>query len=279
MIIECCSQERTYSKFYGLIGERFCRLNSIWAETFEGSFQTYYDTIHRYETNRLRNIARFFGHLLSTDAISWTVLSSIKLNEDETTSSSRIFIKILFQDIGEAISVKKLSERLNDPFMKEATEGLFPLDEPRKTRFSINYFTSIGLGMVTEGMRETLKNIPALPAHVVESSDSESGSSSDSRNGDEVPHRVEDVDSPYHLQEGRGPLVLFAIPERLLITAGTKVKVRDQVRVLLLRQDDFVEGIHLHILNTVQIHRADESSESLLQEIDLQTSQISEPRE
>ena len=32
-----------------------------------------------------------------SDAIEWGVLSVIRLNEDDTTSSSRIFIKILFQ--------------------------------------------------------------------------------------------------------------------------------------------------------------------------------------
>ena len=34
---------------------------------------------------------------LHSDAIEWGVLSVIRLNEDDTTSSSRIFIKILFQ--------------------------------------------------------------------------------------------------------------------------------------------------------------------------------------
>ncbi|KMU78141.1 pre-mRNA-splicing factor cwc22 [Coccidioides immitis RMSCC 3703] len=58
MIVECCSQERTYSKFYGLTGERFAKLNRLWADLFEAAFAKYYDTIHRYETNRLRNIAR-----------------------------------------------------------------------------------------------------------------------------------------------------------------------------------------------------------------------------
>ena len=32
-----------------------------------------YDTIHRLETNKLRNVAKFFAHLLFTDAIPWTV--------------------------------------------------------------------------------------------------------------------------------------------------------------------------------------------------------------
>ncbi|EAW08416.1 putative cell cycle control protein (Cwf22) [Aspergillus clavatus NRRL 1] len=181
MIIECCSQERTYSKFYGLIGERFAKINRMWSDLFEAAFAKYYDTIHRFETNRLRNIARFFGHMLSTDAIGWHVLSIVHLNEDETTSSSRIFIKILFQDLGEHLGLPKLKERMRDEILRPSFEGLFPLDNPRHTRFSINYFTSIGFGVLTEDMREHLQNlpkptVPALPARAAES-DSESVSS------------------------------------------------------------------------------------------------------
>lgn len=183
MIVECCSQEKTYSKFFGLVGERFAKLNRLWTDLFEQSFAKYYDTIHRYETNRLRNIARFFGHLLSTDGIGWHVLSVIHLNEDETTSSSRIFIKILFQDLAEALGMPKLQERLKDEILRPSFDGIFPTDNPRNTRFSINYFTSIGMGVLTEDMREHLKNLPkpavlALPAAApADESESESISS------------------------------------------------------------------------------------------------------
>lgn len=160
MIIECCSQERTYSKFFGLLGERFAKLNRLWTGLFEEAFTTYWDTCHRYETSRLRNIAKFFGHMLSSDAISWGVLRSIRLTEDDTTSSSRIFLKILVQDLAEALGMKQLQERFKSDLMKADYEGLFPIDEPRNTRFSINYFTSIGMGALTEDMREHLKNAP-----------------------------------------------------------------------------------------------------------------------
>ncbi|OWP06566.1 hypothetical protein B2J93_1207 [Marssonina coronariae] len=146
MIIECCSQEKTYSKFYGLIGERFAKINRLWTDLFEQSFAKYYDTIHRYETNRLRNIARFFGHLLSSDALGWHVFSVIHLNEEETTSSSRIFIKILFEDLAEEMGMPKLQARLKDNTLRPYFEGIFPRDNPRNTRFSINYFTSIKMG-------------------------------------------------------------------------------------------------------------------------------------
>ena len=178
MIIECASQERTYDKFYGLIGERFCRLNRMWMELFEEAFAKYYDTIHRYETNALRIIAQFFGHLFSTDAIGWHVMSVVHLNEDETTSSSRIFIKILFEDLVLGMGLKKLQEKLKDSMLQQSYEGIFPKDDTRNTRFSINFFTAIGLGSLTEDMREYLKNIPkpAMPALPEPVSESDSAS-------------------------------------------------------------------------------------------------------
>ncbi|TIA41902.1 MIF4G-domain-containing protein [Aureobasidium pullulans] len=176
MIVECCSQERTYNKFFGLIGERLCKINRMWNELFEASFVKYYDTIHRLETNRLRIVAQFFGHLLSSDAIGWHVISAIHLNEEETTSSSRIFIKILIEELAQNVGMKKLSERMKDDALLPALGGIFPVDNPRNTRFSINFFTAIGMGVLTEGMREYLKNmpkptLPALPVRAASPSD------------------------------------------------------------------------------------------------------------
>lgn len=157
MIVECCSQERSYSQFYGLIGERFCKIGRVWQENFQEAFSKYYDTIHRYETNKLRNIGRFFGHLLASDAISWAVLHIVHMNEEETTSSSRIFIKILMQEMMEEMGIKQLAQRFKDPDLQPALAGIFPKDNPKNTRFSINYFTSIGLGVITEDMRTWLQ--------------------------------------------------------------------------------------------------------------------------
>ncbi|QIW96834.1 hypothetical protein AMS68_002352 [Peltaster fructicola] len=160
MIIECCSQERTYNKFFGLIGERFCKLNRLWRELFQTMFAKYYETIHRYETNRLRIVAQFFSHLLASDAIAWEVLHNVHLNEEETTSSSRIFIKILIEDLAQGVGMPGLTTRLKEDELQPALTGIFPTDNPKNTRFSINFFTAIGMGVLTEGMREWLKNMP-----------------------------------------------------------------------------------------------------------------------
>ena len=74
-----------------------------------------YATVHRLDTVKIRNVGKFFAHLLYSDAIPWTTMACIRLNEDETSSSSRIYIKILFQELAEYMGLVKLNERLNDP--------------------------------------------------------------------------------------------------------------------------------------------------------------------
>ena len=103
MVIECCP-------FYGLVGV-LCRLNCVWFDRFEMAFGTYYNMVHHYETNRLRNITLFFGHILASDAISWNVLGCAKLTEEDTTSSSCLFVKIMLTEMQESMGLKALKER------------------------------------------------------------------------------------------------------------------------------------------------------------------------
>ncbi|CAI5990919.1 unnamed protein product [Closterium sp. NIES-65] len=212
MLLACCSQERTYLRYYGLLGQRFCMLNRAYQECFEQCFVKQYSMIHRLETNKLRNVAKLFAHFLATDAMPWALLSYIRLTEEDTSSSSRIFIKIMFQWAlfahflatdampwallsyirlteedtssssrifftimfqmrfrtsrralhSEQLGLRKMNERLSDPTMGAAFDGIFPKDTPKNTRFAINFFTSIGLGGLTDNLREHLKNMPKL---------------------------------------------------------------------------------------------------------------------
>ncbi|KAF4325329.1 hypothetical protein BBI17_000426, partial [Phytophthora kernoviae] len=177
-------QERTYLRYYGLLSERFCLIKREYQDAFDDCFAEQYSLIHRLETNKLRNVAKLFAHLLFTDALPWTVFEYIRLNEEETTSSSRIFIKILCQELSEHLGMKMLKERFLDEIMQPTFAGLFPKDNPRNTRFAINFFTSIGLGGLTTDLREYLKNAPKLimeQAKAAEdSSNSDSSSDSDS---------------------------------------------------------------------------------------------------
>ncbi|NWX67434.1 CWC22 factor, partial [Alca torda] len=183
MILDCCAQQRTYEKFFGLLAGRFCMLKKEYMESFEAIFKEQYDTIHRLETNKLRNVAKMFAHLLYTDSIPWSVLECIILSEETTTSSSRIFVKIFFQELSEYMGLPNLNARLKDETLQPFFEGLMPRDNPRNTRFAINFFTSIGLGGLTDELREHLKNAPKMimtQKQDVESTDSSSSSETDS---------------------------------------------------------------------------------------------------
>ena len=78
MILDCCAQQRSYEKFFGQLAQRFCQIKKEYVGPFEEIFKEQYETCHRLETNKLRNVSKMFGHLLITDAISWGVLASIR---------------------------------------------------------------------------------------------------------------------------------------------------------------------------------------------------------
>ena len=65
MVIDCCAQQRTYEKFFGLTAQRLCMVKREYIEPFQNIFQDCYSTVHRLELGKLRNIARVFAHLFS----------------------------------------------------------------------------------------------------------------------------------------------------------------------------------------------------------------------
>ena len=167
MVIECCSQEKTFLKYFGLLGARFCMIARGYQDAFAEAFRAQYAGCHRLETNKLRNVAKLFAHLLHTDSLPWLVLAQVRLNEDDTTPSSRIFIKILAQELVEYMGLAKLRARMLAPESAGAMAGLLPRDNLRHTRFSINFFTSIGLGALTDGLRDFVKAQSAANAAAV----------------------------------------------------------------------------------------------------------------
>ena len=101
--------------------------------------------------------------------------------------------QVVFQEVAEYMGLKLLRERLIDPSMQHSFAGLFPLDSPKNTRFAINFWTAIGLGGLTDGMRNHLKNAPKIAmqqqqqqaaADDSDSSDSDSSSSDSSDSSD-----------------------------------------------------------------------------------------------
>ena len=102
MIIQACAQERSYRKQFGLLAEKLCKVpmaKGKYEDCFDELFPRQYEDMHSYDTNKIRNIDKFFGHLLYTNALDWTIFKFIRLNERDTNPSKRIFIKVLFQEL------------------------------------------------------------------------------------------------------------------------------------------------------------------------------------
>ena len=198
MIHECACQERSYMKYFGLTAQRLCVIRKPYMDSAELMFRETFATVHRLESNKLRNSARFFAHLFYSDAVPWTSLQCIRLNEEETNASSRIFIKIMFQELAEYMGLINLNARLNQPALAPYFEGLFSKLNPKHSRFSVNFFSTIGLGGLTEGLREHLK---ALQESEFESS-SDSESSDQSSSGDSaVPEETPNLSAePQHME-------------------------------------------------------------------------------
>lgn len=159
MLLDCCSQEITSLHYFGLLGQSFSMINCIYQENFDTCFTKQYSAITHLKTNQLHNLAKFFAHLLNTYVFLWQMLAYITLTEEDIASSSCIYMKILFQKLFEHLGLWKLNEHLRDPLTQEWVDGIFPKDNPKNMRFSINFFTSIGLGGLTDNVHEYLKNM------------------------------------------------------------------------------------------------------------------------
>ncbi|KAG7886338.1 hypothetical protein KL936_005016 [Ogataea polymorpha] len=160
MIVKCCAQEKTYSKYYALVGEKLISVNRNWTKAFDQVFVDNYTNCHQYELSLIRNIGSFWGHMFASDKMGWEILQIVQLTEESTNSASRIFLKFLFVKLQEELGLKNLRVRLSEEYIQPYIRGLFPNSGADRLRFSINYFTAIGLGALTEDMREILNNLP-----------------------------------------------------------------------------------------------------------------------
>ena len=67
------------------------------------------------------------------------------------------------------VQARRLRARLAEPALQDAFSGILPRDSSnlRHTRFAVNFFTSIGLGALTDDLRDFLKKQQAAAASAV----------------------------------------------------------------------------------------------------------------
>ncbi|QLG72954.1 hypothetical protein HG535_0E00380 [Zygotorulaspora mrakii] len=168
VIIKSSIQESTYSKFYGLLSERLCSSHKSWKPAFQKIFKENYDNAEDFEPFQLRTMGKFWGHIIASDYIGFEVFECIKMSDEDTTAPGRIFLKFIMQELVAELEIKELENRLQEDYVQPYLANMFPMSDPEKMRYSINYFTAIGLGTLTQKMRGQLeivnqsKKIPDL---------------------------------------------------------------------------------------------------------------------
>ena len=161
ILIDSCIQGSTYIRTFGLASETLCLYNEKYKINFESQFEEQYMKIHGYNTNQIRNISKLFSHLLYSNAINWKIFQCIKLNEEDTTSSGRIFFKCVILDLANLLGNETLYEYITIHYSKYFS-GILNKDTPKNIRFSINFFISIGLGLLSKDLAEYLDRIQKM---------------------------------------------------------------------------------------------------------------------
>ncbi|EGV65691.1 ARM repeat-containing protein [Yamadazyma tenuis ATCC 10573] len=182
IVIKSCVQEKTYSKYYGTICEILSVKFTKYKHEFTRLFEVNYENIHQIELNGIRNLGKLYGYLVATGKLPVTILKVISLTEANTNSSNRIFIKFLLKEMVEEVGTPTVKDKLTGNMQQ--LSGMFQMDGKRDDLvFAINYFTAIGLGMLTDEMRDELESRKRGRKRERHEVGSRSGSGSYSRSG------------------------------------------------------------------------------------------------
>jgi len=84
-------------------------------DQFEKLFVDTYAIVNSLDKIKLQNVAKYFAQLLYTDTISWMVLSTIHLNEKQTTAYTGDFVKHLFQELVKHMGEHNMNYYVTDP--------------------------------------------------------------------------------------------------------------------------------------------------------------------
>ncbi|KAJ8677770.1 hypothetical protein QAD02_013557 [Eretmocerus hayati] len=142
-LLECCKSMKRYKTNFGILVEKLCYGSSPVAEAFGAMFEDIYKSLENFEENQLKNIAKLYAYLLSSDSISWEIFSAVKVNEEALTDVEEKFLKRFLLNLSELMDDRKMKEKFLNVF--SSCEGLFPSTNERDSLYARNFYKSIGL--------------------------------------------------------------------------------------------------------------------------------------
>ena len=158
-VIDYIGMERTYNRILSVIVQFLCRARKDNRKITEELFKANYDQTYAYNVHRITNISSLYAYLLANDEISWAILQSLRLTEEETNSAQRVFIRILVEELAKNMSYDGIMRKLREPDVAVYTQGLFPDDTLDHAEFASAYFTEIKLGLLCENLNKKIEKM------------------------------------------------------------------------------------------------------------------------
>ncbi|XP_060857015.1 pre-mRNA-splicing factor CWC22 homolog [Metopolophium dirhodum] len=128
--MECCFENSAvYNKHFADIIQSCCALNPLMVGSLELIFRLIVNVVDQGQIISLKNLAKLFAQLLSSNSISWNIFSSVHLAEIGNSYRGKTYFTELFKSLILLMGRDAVKERLLDPSLQQSFAGLFPLND------------------------------------------------------------------------------------------------------------------------------------------------------
>lgn len=159
VIVRSAMEEQMLSKFHSLLCERLLSSHAKWIPAFHKVFNEIYNECEVYTPLQLRIIGQLWGSLIATYFLCFDLLKNVQLTAQTTNAAQRILIKYIFQELLALKGIEQLKREVKQETTASPLRGLFPNEGLESLRYCINFFTAIGLGPLTDEMRERVTEL------------------------------------------------------------------------------------------------------------------------
>eukprot|EP00102_Acyrthosiphon_pisum_P008719 XP_003245730.1 PREDICTED: pre-mRNA-splicing factor CWC22 homolog [Acyrthosiphon pisum] len=158
--LECCFEHSdVYNKHFADIIQSCCTINTLMVESLELIFRLIVNVVNQGEINSLKNLAKLFAQLLSSNSISWNVFSAVRMADIGNSYSGEAYFTELFKSLILLMGRDAVKERILDPSLQQSFAGLFPLNDGEYYNYSYChfFFAEIDLYDVIAPFEESLR--------------------------------------------------------------------------------------------------------------------------
>ncbi|CAI6358713.1 unnamed protein product [Macrosiphum euphorbiae] len=155
----CFEKKAVFNKHFADIIQICCTLNPYMVASLELIFRLIVNVVEQSQMNSLKNLAKLFAQLLSSNSISWKIFSAARLSKIIYSYHYQEYFTELFKRLILLMGRNAVKKRILDPSLQQSFTGLLPLKEGLYSNFFFCYIflASINLYDVIVPFQESLR--------------------------------------------------------------------------------------------------------------------------